>query len=152
VSRRVIFAEVACFYAAVEIAQDPALAGRPVIVGGDPRKRGVVQSASPEALRAGVELEMPIVEALRLCPTARTLRTNLRHYREVSRRLLAGLRHEAGRIEPFGLGGAWLEVPAAGGDPRALGARLRERVRAELGLELRVGIATGKSLARLAAE
>jgi len=152
VSRRVIFAEVACFYAAVESAQDPALAGRAVIVGGDPRKRGVVQSASPEALRAGVELEMPIVEALRLCPTARTLRTNLRHYRDVSRRLLACLRLEAGRIEPCGLGGAFVEAGPAAADPAALGARLRERVRNELGLELRVGIATGKSLARLAAE
>ena len=150
-SRRVIFAEVPCFYAMVEIAQDPALAGHAVVVGGDPRKRGLVQSASPEALAMGVEPEMPLIEALRLCPTARRLRTNLRLYREISRRLLAGLRAEAGRIEPFGLGAAYLEVAAAT-DPVALAVRLRERVRAELGLPLRVGIATGKFLARLAAE
>ncbi len=149
-SRRVLFAEVPCFYAAVEITQDPTLADWPVLVGGDPRKRGLVQSASSQALAAGVEPEMPVVEALRLCPTARTLRTNLRLYREASRRLLACMRREAGRLEPFGLGAAFLEGSA--GDPEALAARLRERVAGELGLPLRVGIATGKFLARLAAE
>lgn len=150
-TRRVIFAEVPCFYAMVEIAQDPSLEGRPVLVGGDPRKRGLVQSASPEALAAGVEPEMPVIEALRLCPTARTLRTDVRLYRDASRRLLACMRLEAERLEPFGLGAAYFETgPAA--DPVALAERLRSRVRAELGLPLRVGIATGKFLARLAAE
>ncbi len=146
-----LFAEVPCFYAAVEIAQDPALAGRPVVVGGNPHKRGLVQSASPEALAAGVEPEMSVLEALRLCPRARALRTNVRLYREASRGLLACMRREAGRLEPFGLGAAYLEGPASG-DPEELAERLRERVGAELGLPLRVGIATGKFLARLAAE
>ncbi len=150
-SRRVIFAEVPCFYAMAEIAQDPALSGRPVIVGGDPRKRGLVQSASPEALAAGVETEMPVIEALRLCPTARTVRTNVRLYREISRRLLACMRLEAGRLEPFGLGAAFFETPPAT-DPVELAGRLRARVWEELRLPLRVGIATGKFVARLAAE
>jgi len=149
VSRRVSFAEVPCFYAMVEIAQDPALVGRPVLVGGDPRKRGLVQSASPEALAAGVETEMPVMEALRLCPTARTLRTNVRLYRDTSRRLLACMRQVVGRLEPFGLGAAFFEVQA---EPLALAAQLRAQVSAELGLPLRVGVATGKFLARLAAE
>jgi DNA polymerase-4 len=151
VNRRVLFAEVPCFYAVVEVAQDPTLAGRPVLVGGDPRKRGLVQSASPEALAAGVELEMPVIEALRLCPSARTLRTNVRLYREASRRLFACLRRETGWLEPFGLGAAFLEGPA-GADPVQLAGRLCDRVAAELGLGLRVGIASGKFLARLAAE
>ena len=117
-SRRVLFAEVPCFYASIEIAQDPALAGRPVIVGGDPRKRGLVQAASPEALAAGVEPEMPVIEALRLCPTARTLRTDIRLYRETSRRLVASLRREVDRLEPFGLGAAFVEL-APGADAEA---------------------------------
>jgi DNA polymerase-4 len=94
---------------------------------------------------------MPVMEALRLCPTARTLRTNVRLYREASRRLLTCMRLEAGRLEPFGLGAAFIEAGAAV-DPVELAARLRARVSAELGLSLRVGIATGKFLARLAAE
>ena len=81
-TRTVLFAEVPCFYAAVERADDPDLVGRPIIVGGDPRKRGLVQGASPEALAAGVNLDQPILEALKLCPEARAIRTNMGRYRE----------------------------------------------------------------------
>ena len=69
--RCVLFAEVPGFYAAVARADDPSLATRPVIVGGDPRKRGRVQSATADALALGVTLEMSMIEALRQCPTAR---------------------------------------------------------------------------------
>ncbi|HEY5657091.1 MAG TPA: DNA polymerase IV, partial [Myxococcota bacterium] len=87
-TRTVLFAEVPGFYAAVERAEDPSLAERPVIVGGDPRKRGRVQAATADALAVGVQVEMPMLEALQRCPGARAVRTNMRHYREVSRRLL----------------------------------------------------------------
>ena len=78
--RRVLFAEVPCFYAAIERSQDPELRDRPVIVGGDPRKRGLVQSATPDALASGISVDMPLVEALRLCPRARTVRTDMRRW------------------------------------------------------------------------
>jgi DNA polymerase-4 len=152
VTRAVLFAEVPNFYATVEVAQDPALRGRPLVVGGNPRKRGCVQAASPEARAAGVETDMPMLEALRLCPAARALRTDMALYRDVSRRLLACLRRGFPRLEPFGLGAAFFDATAAPEAPEAIAARLRESVRAELALPLRVGIASGKFLARLAAE
>jgi len=152
VSRSILFAEVPSFYASVESAREPGLAGRPVIVGGDPRKRGLVQSASAKALEAGVELEMPMVEALRLCPRARAVRTNMTLYRETSRRLFACLRRAFPRLEPFGLGAAYFDVSGAGEAPEAIAAGLRKQVAEQLGLPLRVGIASGKFLARLAAE
>lgn len=151
-TRTVLFAEVPSFYAAVETAQDPALEGRPVIVGGDPRKRGLVQAASATALVAGVEPEMPMLEALRLCPEARVVRTDMALYREVSRRLLACLRRGFPRLEAFGLAGAFFDVSGGAESPEAIAATLQEQVRSELSLPLRVGIATGKFLARLAAE
>src|SRR5262249_38530818 len=95
--------------------------------------------------------EMPVIEALRLCPTARTVRTDVRLYRERSRRLVASLRREVDRLEPFGLGAAFAEL-APGADADELAARLRARVATDLGLPLRIGVASGKSLARLAAE
>jgi len=150
-SRTLLFAEVPGFYAAIERAEDPALSDRPVIVGGDPRKRGRVQAATPDALAAGVELEMPMLEALQRCARARAIRTNMRHYREVSRRLLATLRSVHERLEPFGLGAAYADVsdePAAD----AIAARMRDAVATELGLPLRVGLAAAKFVARLAAE
>jgi nucleotidyltransferase/DNA polymerase involved in DNA repair len=152
VSRTILFAEVPSFYATVESARDPGLAGRPVIVGGDPRKRGLVQAASAEALTAGVEPEMPMVEALRLCPRARVVRTNMALYRETSRRLFACLRRAFPRLEPFGLGAAYFDVSGAGEGPEKIAADLRQQVAQQLALPLRVGIATGKFLARLAAE
>lgn len=82
-SRAILFAEVPCFYAAVERADDSTLADRRIIVGGDPRKRGLVQGASEEALAAGVLLDQPVHEALRLCPDARAVRTNMKDRKSV---------------------------------------------------------------------
>lgn len=151
-TRVVLYAEVPSFYATVEIAQDPALVGRPVIVGGDPRKRGLVQAASREALESGVAPDMPMLEALRLCPRARAVRTDMALYRDVSRRLIACLRQVVGRLEPFGLGAAYADASAAGEAPESLAARIRARVAEDLSLPLRIGIAGGKLVARLAAE
>lgn len=150
-SRRVLYAEVPAFYAEIERAADPERADRPVVVGGDPRKRGLVQSATADALAAGVAPDMPMLEALRRCPRARPVRTDMARYREVSRRLFACLRREGGELEPAGLAGAYLAL-ARDGDAGVLARRLREAVARELGLPLRVGIASGKFLARLAAE
>ena len=149
-SRTVLFLEVPSFYAAVERAQDPGLVGRPVIVGGDPRKSGRVQAASEDAASAGVVLEMPMAEALRLCPQARAVRTDMLRYREVSRRFVACVRRVSPQLELLGLGAAYLDATGAR-NPEELAAALREGVEGELGLPLRVGIAAGKFLARLAA-
>lgn len=150
-SRSILFAEVPCFYAAVERGRAPAQADRPVIVGGDPRKRGAVLAASPEALVAGVVLDMPVVEALHLCPQARAVRTDMALYREVSRRLFVCLRRVIQGIETFGMAGAYVEATGAR-DTISLARELCGRVRAELDLPMRVGIGSGKFLARLAAE
>lgn len=147
----VLFSEVPHFYAMVERADDPALAERPLLVGGDPRKRGLVQAATPEALAAGVRLDMPVAEALALCPRARALPTDMRRYREVSRRLFARLREAFARLEPCGLGAAYALLPGAAADAGERFAALAAGVRSELGLPLRGGIASGKFLSRLAA-
>jgi DNA polymerase-4 len=151
-SRAILFAEVPCFYAAVERSDDPALAERPIIIGGDPRKRGLVQAASPEAIAAGVTLDQPVLDALKLCPEARALRTNMHRYREVSRRLFVCLRSGFDRLEPFGLGAAYFDVTGTADSPEDIAAGLESIAADELGLPLRVGIASGKFLARLAAE
>jgi len=152
VSRAILFAEVPQLYATVERSEDPALRERPVVVGGDPRKRGLVQAATPDALAAGVTLEMTVLEALQVCPRARAVRTDMRRYREVSRRLFASLRQVVERLEPFGLGAAYFDVSGAGRDPEAIGVELVERVAASPGLPLRVGIASSRFLARLVCE
>lgn len=148
----ILYAEVPNFYAEFERAGDPRLSGRPVLVGGDPRKRGVVKSATPDARAAGVADEMPMQEALQLCPRARVVRTQARRYREAAARLYACLRRELERLEAGSPGSAYLDASGIEESPLELARRLRERVAAELALPLRVGIAPVKFVARLAAE
>lgn len=143
------FAEVPSFYAEVERLRDPRLRDRPVIVGGDPRKKGKVQSASVEAEKTGVRVGMEVRRALELCPQGRAVRTDMVHYREVSGSLRACFREGAQAIEPLGLDSAFIQ-PWGGAKPDASG--LRESVRDRLGLPLRIGVAGIKFLARLAAE
>jgi DNA polymerase IV len=148
---RLLYADVPGFYAQVERAAQPALAARPVIVGGDPRKRGLVQAATEDALAAGVALEMPVIDALERCPHARALRTDMPRYREADKRLRAVFARFAERVEPAGLGAAWLE-PARDGSLAERAEALRAAVDRELRLPLRIGAAPVKFLARLAAE
>jgi nucleotidyltransferase/DNA polymerase involved in DNA repair len=147
-----LYAEVPRFYAELEREADPALAGRPVIVGGDPRKRGLVQSATLDALAAGVAVGMPVLDALERCPGARLRRTNMRAYRERAGLLRALFRRASPRTEPAGLEAAYLDPSGGDEAPEALALRLQREVRESLRLPLRVGIAALKFVARLAAE
>ena len=147
-----VYATVPSFYAEVERSRDPALRDRPVIVGGDPRKRGLVQSASEDALACGVEIGMSILDALAHCPGARVRKTDMRCYREVSARLRSAFRLASERVEPAGLEAAYLDVTGRDEAPEAIALRLRERVTHEIGLPLRLGIAPVRFLAKLVAE
>ncbi len=146
-----VFAQVPRFYAEIERVARPELRDRPVIVGGDPRKRGLVQAASEEALRDGVTPGASVLEALERCPTARVVRTDMRRYRAISSRLRAHFRGAAEEVELSGLDAAFLAVE--GGEvARELAGKLIDRVGEDLSLPLRVGIAPVKFVARLASE
>lgn len=148
----ILYAEVPGFYAEVERAADPGSSRRPVVVGGSPRKGGTVQAATADARAEGVEPGMPVLEALERCPRARARRTDMRAYREAAGRLRACFRSVTERVEPAGLGAAWLETEERGEALDATARGLRERARKELGLPLRVGAAPVKFLAKIAAE
>ena len=100
----------------------------------------------------GVCLDMPVIDAVRRCPEARVFRTNMVRYREVSRQLFAWLRRGFDRLEASGLSAAFFDVTGASEPPEAIAVALREVVQRELGLPLRVGIGSGRLIARLAAE
>lgn len=150
-TRTVLYVEVPGFYAAVERAADPTLAERPVIVGGDPRKRGLVQAATLDACAAGVKVGMPVLDALERCPKARALRTRMPYYRDSATKLRATLRRVAEAFEPDGLEAAFLDASERAAEAHALCLGLRRAVAAELGLPLLAGIAPLRLLARLAA-
>ncbi len=146
----IVFILVPGLYAAVEQADDPALRGRPVIVGGDPGKRGVVTGASREARAAGVDEGMETRRALELCPDAAFRKTRLKRYREVVAELREILRADSERLEELGLDGTFLELPASA-DALGRAAELCVRVQAELGIAAVSGIGPTRFVAVLAA-
>ena len=153
--RAILHVDLDAFFVAVEQARDPSLRGRPVIVGGDPDGRGVVATASYEARRYGVHSAMPLATAKRLCPQAIFLRGDFRRYEEASRAFHALLGRYTPLLEPAGLDEAYLDLtgcaPVAGA-PLDAAREIRARVRDELFLTASAGLATSKTVAKIASD
>ncbi len=137
------------FLAAVEVLRRPELRGRPVIVGGDgdPTKRGVVSTASYEARAYGVHSGQPLRTAARRCPDAVFLPVDRELYESVSARVMETLRGFGAVVEVLGWDEAFLAVD---GDPEAVAAEIRARVRAVTGLDCTVGMGENKLQAKIA--
>ncbi len=153
--RTILHADLDAFYASVEVLDDPTLRGKPVIVGGDPNARGVVSAASYEARRFGVHSAMPLRTAQRLCPAGVFLPGRFDRYRELSGQVMSIFASFTPLVEPISLDEAFLDVTgsrAVFGDGEAIGVRIRERVLAETGLVVSVGVATNKLCAKIASD
>lgn len=146
------FAEVPDFHVEVARRRDPSLGDAPLIVGGDPAKRGKVVARSPELAGRGVVEGMGSAEALDRAPEARWVRTDMRHARELSGVLRAAVREEVEAVEIDGLAGFFMRAPAEAEEARALASRLELRVGERTGLPLRMGVAPVRFAARWAAE
>ena len=146
----IIYLHVPSFYAAVEQADEPALRGRPVVVGGDPSKRGSVTSASVEALRKDVAPGMEVKQVLERWPETEYRPTRLARYREVSAELRALLRSTTDRLEAVGLDSFYLQSPERS-EPLSLAAEICVRLKAELALEAAAGIGPTRFVSQLAA-
>ncbi|MBW9121803.1 DNA polymerase IV [Microbacterium trichothecenolyticum] len=144
----VLHADLDAFYASVEQRDAPALRGRPVIVGG-----GVVLAASYEAKARGVRTAMGGRQARDLCPDAVIVPPRMEAYSAASKAVFAIFRDTTPLVEGLSIDEAFLEVGGLrriGGSPEQIAGRLRERVRAEVGLPISVGIARTKFLAKVA--
>jgi DNA polymerase-4 len=143
------------FFASVEIRDDPSLAGRPVVVGGPPEKRGVVAAASYEARKFGVHSAMPMARALQLCPDLVRVSPRGARYKEVSDQVFGILRDFAPALEPLSLDEAFLDLTGSErllGSPETIGRDIKRRIVDTTGLTGSVGIAPNKFVAKLASD
>lgn len=178
-SRWVFHVDMDAFFASVEQLDNPTLKGLPVIVANSPMSierlrslsqeirrmrqmpefikgvRGVVASASYEARAFGVRSAMPLAKALALCPDATVLPGHFDRYRQVAEQLRAIWSDFSPTIEPVSLDEAYLDMTGAelsGGPIADIGARMKARIRDEVGLTASVGIASNKLVAKVASD
>jgi len=153
--RVIIHVDMDAFYASVEALDDPELAGRPVIVGGDAASRSVVSAASYEARRFGVHSAMPMSQAQRLCPEAIVRPVRMERYREVSQEIRGIFERYTPFIEPISIDEAFLDVSGScwmWQGPEETGRAIKRDIRGETGLTASLGIAPNKFLAKLASD
>ena len=151
----IIHVDMDAFYASVEIRDDPALRGKPLIIGSLPQERGVVATCSYEARKYGVHSGMNIKDAFRLCPGGIFMHPDFEKYKAVSDRLHEIWNTYASAAETIALDEAYLDVTESAVDAdgaRRIAQAIRKRTREELGLTCSVGVAYSKTAAKTASE
>ena len=159
----ILLVDIDAFFPQVEQILHPELAGRPVIVGGLATDRSVVASASYEARARGVQTAMPIAQARRLCPDAVFLRGNFHAYARFSRAMMDVCRRYTPLVEPTSLDEAYLDVTGCrrlfetagiarghSGWPIEVADHLKRAIRADLRLNVTVGVGTNRLVAKIA--
>ena len=144
----ILHADLDAFYASVEQRDNPALRGRPMAVGG-----GVILSASYEARAFGVRTPMGIVQARRLCPALIVVDARFAAYSAASKAVFEIFHNTTPLVEGLSIDEAFLDVRGMeqiAGTPTEMAVRLRQEVRAQVGLPITVGIARTKFLAKVA--
>ena len=156
-SRVLLHADLDAFFASVEQLDNPALRGRPVVVGGPAESRGVVAAASYEARAFGVHSAQPMRTALLRCPEAVRVPARFDRYRELSEQVFAIFRAWTPLVEPLSLDEAYLDLTSRlkGRTPdnlREAAVRLKAEVSERTGLTLSVGASSTKSVAKIASD
>ncbi|MBO3276459.1 DNA polymerase IV [Pseudomonas schmalbachii] len=153
--RKIIHIDCDCFYAAIEMRDDPGLVGKPLAVGGSPDKRGVVATCNYEARVYGLHSAMPMRTAVKLCPDLTIVRPRMDVYKGVSREIHAIFRDYTEQIEPLSLDEAYLDVsdsPHFSGSATRIAQDIRRRVWESLHITVSAGVAPNKFLAKIASD
>jgi len=151
--RDILHVDLDAFFAGVEQACEPGLAGRPVVVCGDPSGRSVVSSASYEARSLGVRSAMPLARARKLCPGAAFIRADFEKYRRFSSRFFEILALFTPDIDPLSIDEAYLDLTGCRrihGPALGAAGRIRAEVKGRLKLNVSIGIGGSRIAARIA--
>lgn len=151
----ILHIDMDAFYASVEERDRPGLRGKPMVVGGNPHKRGVVAAANYAARYYGIHSAMPTSQAMRLCPKLIVLSPRHGYYAQVSQHIRDIFHRYTPLVEPLSLDEAFLDVTHSHrlfGDPVEIGRRIKQEIRDELKLTASVGVAYNKFLAKVASD
>ncbi len=153
--RKIIHIDMDCFYAAVEMRENPTLIGKPVAVGGSAAQRSVLATCNYEARKFGLHSAMASAQALKLCPSLILLPVNMPLYKEVSGQIHQIFKRYTDIIEPLSLDEAYLDVTdcrLCSGSATWIAREIRQAIWDELKLTASAGVAPLKFLAKIASE
>jgi len=153
--RTVFHVDMDAFFASVEVLCNPKLAGKPVIVGGQPESRSVVAAATYEARKYGIHSGMSCVEARMRCPQAIFVEGSPKKYLYYSTRVQEILFRFSPQMEPFSVDEAFLEIcPSWDPSERVceIGMKMKETIKRELHLTASVGVGPNKMIAKIASK
>jgi DNA polymerase-4 len=153
--RKIIHLDMDCFFAAVEMREDPSLVGKPVAVGGSSSRRGVISTCNYEARKFGVRSAMATAFAMKLCPQLILKRHSGHLYREASEIVMDICHRYTDVVQSLSLDEAYLDVTESDlpkGSATLLAQKIREEIFVATKLTASAGIAPNKLLAKLACE
>ncbi|WP_018983788.1 DNA polymerase IV [Salinimonas chungwhensis] len=153
--RKIIHIDMDCFYAAVEMRDNPALRDVPIAIGGSSEHRGVVSTCNYPARKYGVRSAMATAYALRLCPDLVLVKGRMELYSQESQKIRAIFSDYTDLIEPLSLDEAYLDVSGSthcNGSATLIAEEIRRRIHSELGLTASAGVASCKFVAKVASD
>ena len=153
--QKIIHCDCDCFYAAVEMRDDPSLANIPLAIGGRSDRRGVISTCNYVARKFGIHSAMSTAQALKRCPQLHLIPGNMQKYRDASRQIFDIYRQVTELIEPLSLDEAFLDVSDTAlysGSATRIAQYLRAQVEEQVGITISAGVAPNKFLAKIASD
>ena len=153
--RKIIHCDCDCFYAAVEMRDDPSLRQYPIAIGGKSDRRGVVATCNYKAREYGVRSAMPTGQALKLCPDLVVVPGTMAKYREASMKIRQIFYRYTDKVEPLSLDEAFLDVTECtqcSGSATLIAEEIRRTIAEEVGVTASAGVASNKFLAKVASD
>jgi DNA polymerase-4 len=154
-TRKIIHCDCDCFYAAVEMRDDPSLRSYPIAIGGKSDRRGVVATCNYKAREYGVRSAMPTGQALKLCPDLVVVPGTMAKYREASMKIRQIFYRYTDKVEPLSLDEAFLDVTdctQCSGSATLIAQEIRRTIAEEVGVTESAGVASNKFLAKVASD
>lgn len=154
-ARKIIHCDCDCFYASIEMRDNPSLLGKPIAVGGSPERRGVVATCNYEARKFGIHSAMASATARIRCPNLIIVRPDMEKYRKASQRIHEIFQNYTDIIEPLSLDEAFLDVSNCKlhhGSATLIAEDIRKEVKENIGITISAGIAPNKFLAKIASD